>query len=313
MSWLSYSSLIPPNVFILLTVIGLVLAWRWTRLGLAVATFGGALLYLASMPVVADYLIGSVKNLAGAMPLLPSDAPPGAIIVLSADYQGSNIPGRLHTVGPVTLERLAETARQERLLGLPVLVSGGRPYGIDNSLAEMMSTVLQDDFRVPVRWREDRSLNTFENAAFSANILLRAGVPSALLITHCRDMARALWSFYAVGYPVTPAVCSRQQTTGQRRPDAAGSLSAGSFFPQVPALLVSYRAPRADRPGVVSIPLSPRGSRAECRPRGRRIPLRPGRTGSILRVVSGKRPSGSVGVPRARLRRSSNPDTARSK
>ena len=242
MSWLSYSSLIPPNVFILLTVIGLVLAWRWTRLGLAVATFGGALLYLASMPVVADYLIGSVKNLAGAMPLLPSDAPPGAIIVLSADYQGSNIPGRLHTVGPVTLERLAETARQERLLGLPVLVSGGRPYGIDNSLAEMMSTVLQDDFRVPVRWREDRSLNTFENAAFSANILLRAGVPSALLITHCRDMARALWSFYAVGYPVTPAVCSRQQTTGQRRPDAAGSLSAGSFFPQVPALLVSYRA-----------------------------------------------------------------------
>lgn len=241
MSWLSYSSLIPPNVFILLTVIGLVLAWRWTRLGLAVATFGGALLYLASMPVVADYLIGSVKNLAGAMPLLPSDTPPGAIIVLSADYQGSEIPGRSHTVGPVTLERLAEAAREERRLGLPVLVSGGRPYGIDNSLAEMMSTVLQDDFRVSVRWREDRSLNTFENAAFSADILRRAGVPSALLITHCRDMARALWSFYAVGYPVIPAICSRQQTD-QRRPAGAGSLSASSFFPQVPSLLVSYRA-----------------------------------------------------------------------
>ena len=38
MSWLSYSSLIPPNLFILLTGIGLVLAWRWTRLGLVVAT-----------------------------------------------------------------------------------------------------------------------------------------------------------------------------------------------------------------------------------------------------------------------------------
>ena len=107
MSWLSYSSLIPPNLFILLTGIGLVLAWRWTRLGLVVATVGGALLYLASMPVVSEYLIGSVKALAGAMPILPSDAPPGAIIVLSEDYQRSDPPSRSFTVGPVTLERLA--------------------------------------------------------------------------------------------------------------------------------------------------------------------------------------------------------------
>jgi uncharacterized SAM-binding protein YcdF (DUF218 family) len=241
MSWLSYSSLVPPNLFILLTVIGLVLAWRWTRLGLIVATFGGALLYLASIPVVADYLIGSVKDLAGTIPVLSSDAPPGAIIVLSADYRKSDTPGQSFTVGPMTLERLAEAAREERRLGLPVLVSGGRPDAIDDSLAQMMGTVLQDDFRVPVRWREDRSLNTFENAAFSAAILRQAGVPSALLITHCRDMARALWSFDAVGYPVVPAICSAQLTE-QRRSDGPGSLSVSSFFPQVPSLLISYRA-----------------------------------------------------------------------
>src|ERR1700751_5102924 len=125
MSWLSYSSFVPPNVFIVLTVIGLVLAWRWTRLGLVVATFGGALLYLVSTPIVADYLIGSIRDLAGTMPILPSDAPPGAIIVLSADYRRSEPPGQHDTVGPVTLERLAEAARIERRLGLPVLVSGG--------------------------------------------------------------------------------------------------------------------------------------------------------------------------------------------
>lgn len=242
MSWISYSSLVPPNLFILLTGIGLALAWRWTRLGLTVATVGGALLYLASTPVVADYLIGSVKTLAGAIPVLPSEAPPGAIIVLSADYRRSDTPGQSYTVGPLTLERLAEAARAERRLGLPVLVSGGRPDGIDDSLAGMMSTVLQDDFGVSVRWREDRSLNTYENAAFSADILRRAGVASALLITHCRDMARALWSFYAVGYPVIPAICSPRQA-GQRRPDdEAQSLSASDFFPQVPYLLASYRA-----------------------------------------------------------------------
>ena len=235
MAWLSYSSLIPPNLFILLTVIGVVLAWRWTRLGLAVATAGGTLLYLAAMPLVADCLIGWVKTLAEEAPILPSDAPPAAIIVLSADYRRSDAPGGSYTVGPQTLERLAAAAREARRRGLPVLVSGGRADNIDNSLAEMMSTVLQDDFGVSVRWREDRSLNTFQNAAFSAEILREAGVPSALLVTHCRDMARALWSFHAVGYPVVPASCSRRQTGHAR-------LSTSSFFPQVPALLGSYRA-----------------------------------------------------------------------
>jgi uncharacterized SAM-binding protein YcdF (DUF218 family) len=239
MSWLSYSSLIPPNLFILLTVIGLVLAWRWTRLGLVVATVGGILLYLAAMPVVADYLIEWVKSLAAAVPVLSSDAPPGAIIVLSADYRRSDAPDGSYTVGPQTLERLVAAAQEARRRGLPVLVSGGRPDNIDNSLARMMSTVLQDDFGVPVRWREERSLNTYENAAFSAEILRGAGVPSALLVTHCRDMARALWSFHAVGYPVIPAICSRQRTN-RWGPDEAVSL--GSFFPQVPSLLVSYNA-----------------------------------------------------------------------
>ena len=239
MSWLSYSSLIPPNLFILLTAIGLVLAWRWTRLGLIVATFGGACLYLASTPVVAEYLYRCATDLADAIPSLPSDTPPEAIIVLGSDFRR----GQRYEVGPLTLERLAEAARLERRLGLPVLVSGGRPSEkSDDSLAGIMSAALQEDFGVPTRWREERSRNTFENAAFSAEILRRAGVPSALLVTHGWDMARALWSFRAVGYPVIPAAV-RQQTTGQRQDERkAPSLSASSFFPQVPALLVSYNA-----------------------------------------------------------------------
>ncbi len=239
MSWISYSSLIPPNLFILLTAMGLVLAWRWTRLGLIVATVGGACLYLVSTPLVAEYLFSCAIGLVDAVPSLPSDAPPGAIIVLASDYRR----GQQYTVGPLTLERLAEAARQERRLGLPVLVSGGRPdEKTDDSLAGMMSAAMQNDFGVPVRWREDRSRNTFENAAFSAEILRRAGVPSALLVTQSWDMARALWSFRAVGYPVIPAA-PRQQTTGQRRnARETPSLSLSSFFPQVPALLVSYNA-----------------------------------------------------------------------
>src|SRR5215475_4951586 len=119
MTWLSYSSLIPPNLFILLTAIGIVLAWRWTRLGLIVATVGGACLYLASTPVVAEYLFSCTTGLADAMPRLLPDAPPGAIIVFGSDTRR----GQRYSVGPLTLERLAEAVRQERSLRLPVLVS----------------------------------------------------------------------------------------------------------------------------------------------------------------------------------------------
>jgi uncharacterized SAM-binding protein YcdF (DUF218 family) len=233
MSWFSYSSLIPPNLFILLTTIGVLVAWRWMRLGLRVATVGVVLLYLLSTPVVADYLIWSVEALAGEIPALRSEAPPGAIVVLSADYRKSAVPGEPDRVGPITLERLAAAARQERSLGLPVLVSGGRVGDVDAPLAELMSSALHDDFQVPVRWREDVSANTYENAAFSAAMLRQAGVSSAFLVTHPWHMARALWSFRAVGYPVIPA---------SRHGDELPLLSAGSFFPQVPALLSSYYA-----------------------------------------------------------------------
>ena len=94
MSWLSYSSLIPPNLFVLLTVLGVLLAWRRARLGLLVATIGAIPLYLASMPIVADSLIWAVEALAGAVPGVPADVHPGAIIVLSADYRHGDGPGR---------------------------------------------------------------------------------------------------------------------------------------------------------------------------------------------------------------------------
>jgi uncharacterized SAM-binding protein YcdF (DUF218 family) len=232
-SWLSYSSLIPPNLFILIAMIGVIIAWRKQRFGLAVATAAISCLYLVSMPVLAGLLIRSAEAIAGTIPVLPTDATPGAIIVLSADARHSDMPGEPDTVGPLTLERLAEAAREQRRLGLPILVSGGPPGGRQTSLAALMGTALQDDFGVAVRWREDRSQNTFENASFSATILRQAGISAALVVAHPWDMARALWAFRAVGYPVVPMSTPK---------GGSPSLSARAFLPQIPALLDSYYA-----------------------------------------------------------------------
>ena len=188
-------------------------------------TVSAILLYLASTPLVAEYLFGCVVALADAFSSLPSDAPPGAIIVLASVYRH----GQRYTVGPLTLERLAEAARQQRHLGLPVLVSGGRPDEADDSLAGMLSTALQTDFGMPVRWREDRPRNTFEHAAFAAEILRGAGVQSALLVTDSLDMARALWSFRTLGYPVIPAAPG-QQAIGRQRNRKTPPILLSSFF-----------------------------------------------------------------------------------
>jgi uncharacterized SAM-binding protein YcdF (DUF218 family) len=119
--------LIPPNLFIVLAMIGVVLAWRTKRLGLVVATASISCLYLLSMPVVAYLLIRSTEKIPGDPPAFRSDAPPGAIVVLSVDARRCDVPGEPDTVGPLTLERLAEAARQQRCFGLPILVSGGPP------------------------------------------------------------------------------------------------------------------------------------------------------------------------------------------
>lgn len=233
MSWLSYTSLIPPNLFILAGTAGVVIAWRKKRFGLVLATTAIGCLYLVSMPVVAALLIRSTEAIADTMPGLASDTPPGVIIVLSADARRSDIPGEPDRVGPLTLERLAEAVRQQRSLGLPILVSGGPPDDHRASLAALMSNALQEYFGLAPRWREERSRNTFENASFSAGILRQAGIQAGLVVAHRWDMARALWSFRAVGYPVVPTA------TPEGR---ALLLSPAAFLPQVPALLDSYHA-----------------------------------------------------------------------
>ncbi len=149
LQWISYSSLIPPNLFILLAMVGVVLAWRSRRAGLALVTAAVACLYLVrSTPVVGFLLIRAADNIVRVVPTLPLPlpAPPGAIVVLSAEYRHSNVPGGRDRVGPVTLERLAEAAREQRRTGLPILVSGGWLKDADDSLAGMMARSLQKRF-----------------------------------------------------------------------------------------------------------------------------------------------------------------------
>jgi hypothetical protein len=64
----------------------------------------------------------------GEEPRLASDGPPGAVNALSADVRRNGIPGVPDTVGPLTLDRVAEAARQQRA-PQPVRAGEQRPVG----------------------------------------------------------------------------------------------------------------------------------------------------------------------------------------
>ena len=65
--------------------------------------------------------------------------------------------------------------------------------------------VLEEDFRVPVKWVEGRSLDTRQNADFSAQLLLPQGVKRVVLVTHAAHMHRSVEAFEHTGLAVVPA------------------------------------------------------------------------------------------------------------
>lgn len=199
--------LLPPGILLLL----LALAWwfRRSRPRLAGACFALGLggLWLMSLPVVVQWSAGALER----VPPLARDewATLGqradAIVVLgSGRERGDPAWGADQPTG-VGLERERYAARLAKASGLPVLTTGGLHYGTPPSEARLMADSLRDDFGVNVRWQEERSRTTWENAQFSAEVLLPQGIKRVVVVTHAWHMPRSVWSFERSGFEVVPA------------------------------------------------------------------------------------------------------------
>jgi uncharacterized SAM-binding protein YcdF (DUF218 family) len=190
--------ILPPVSLFVLIAIGWLLAWRWRRTGRTIMALSFVTLFLLCLPVVSGWLMYPLQSYSA---LDPDRIPPGvgAIVVLSADMQGIAPEYGVDIPGPLGLERLRYGAWLHRRTQLPILVSGGRVVPWTTPLARQMRQILVDEFGVPVRWVEDRSTDTHENAARSAEMLKRDGIGSVLLVTHAWHMRRAMAAFQAAG------------------------------------------------------------------------------------------------------------------
>jgi uncharacterized SAM-binding protein YcdF (DUF218 family) len=166
------------------------------------AVFGLLGLAALSLPVVGNALLRSQEVSA---PLAP-EALVGAqaIVVLGGgtNYMAPEYGG--DTVSRYTLERLRYAALLHRRSGLPLLVTGGAPFG-GQPEARLMQAVLEQEFGIKVRWVETESRDTAENASLSARMLKDTGIQRIVLVSQAWHLPRAVAAFERQGFAVTPA------------------------------------------------------------------------------------------------------------
>ena len=93
-----------------------------------------------------------------------------------------------------------------------------------------MSAVLEQEWTIPVAWRDETSNSTQENARNSYSILSAAGIKRIYLVTHALHMPRAKHAFESAGFTVVPAP-TRYATRHDRQ--------LIDFLPSVDGLVVS--------------------------------------------------------------------------
>ena len=226
----SYGFLAPPTIFIALGLLGALIAPVWWRSGIAVALVSSLCLYAAAMPAVSSYLLRGVES---EVPANVDLSAAQAIVVLGGDVRvgdGATIPDRL---GPLSLERAVLGAEAYRRLHLPVVVSGGRVAGAQESEGALMRAALTTDFAVPVAWSEERSRTTWENALYTARLLLPQKLATVVVVTQAWHLPRALWAFKRAG--LTPLPWPAPRT-------ALRVGTAGDFLPSLGALRDTFYA-----------------------------------------------------------------------
>ena len=158
---------------------------------------------------------------------LPPAEPKGDVIIMLG---GGAMPDSPDVDGVGALcsspaNRLLTAVRLQRKLGVPILLSGGQVYedtGAEAKIARRMLIDLgvpEDQILV-----ETRSINTTQNARYSAEILREHSFTQPILVTSAFHMKRAVLNFekqgidvvpYPADYQVTP--CSTIRSCARRR------------------------------------------------------------------------------------------------
>ena len=197
------SFLMVPGIFYVLLFIVSALLWRKNERRIAGIMAGlTAVFYLFSTSLISGLLIGSLEN---EYPQ-PAD-PEGDIIIMLGGGATADTPS-LGEKGDLTSaagNRLLMTAQLYNLLKLPVLVSGSAVFPGSGCEAEIAK---RDLIRLGVPeekiYTDTESLNTRQNAVYSAELMREHGFNRPILVTSAFHMPRSVLNFEKEGVQVVP-------------------------------------------------------------------------------------------------------------
>lgn len=198
------SWVLPPGIFIVAFAWIAWYAWKKRGEKKLAALIGGVTLvfYLLCTGWVAERLMGSLESV-----YEPPEVPRGDVIVMLG---GGALPDSPDVDGTGSLcsspaSRLLTTVRLYRMLHVPILLSGGQVYSDSGEEARIACRVLkslgvpEEDILV-----ETRSINTTQNARYSAEIIRERGLHRPILVTSAFHMRRAVLNFERAGVEVVP-------------------------------------------------------------------------------------------------------------
>jgi uncharacterized SAM-binding protein YcdF (DUF218 family) len=194
--------LLPPVPLLVLMLIGARLILPRRGLGWCLVLLGAALIWLSGCVGVAQLLSQALLQPPAALgaervQALKAPKVPTAIVVLGAGVEPFAPEYGVSSLQYPSLERLRYGLWLARERGAPVAFSGGVGWAQPDAMPEarIAARIAAGEFGRPLRWVEDRSRDTRENAGRTVALLRPAGIRHIVLVTHGWHMPRALRAF----------------------------------------------------------------------------------------------------------------------
>lgn len=209
---------LPPAGPLLLALAGLLLNATRRLAGRLVAFTGIASLWFLSCNAVAVHLAGHL--LPQVPPISAAQlAQVQAIVVLGGGVRQHAPDYGAPQLNSYSYQRLRYGVRLARLSGKPLAFAGGVGWGGTGTVteAQVARRVAQEDYGMAIRWVEDRSRDTAENARLAAELMHPEQVRTIAVVTDSWHMPRSIRAFERAGFKVVPAPTAYPHSSG--RPD----------------------------------------------------------------------------------------------
>ena len=197
--------LLPPVPFLFLTLVGARLLLPRRGLGWLLIVTSVVLMWLSACSGAAYGLMRLVLQPPAALGFdrihtLRAEAAAKktlAIVVLGGGSEPFAPEYGVSSLNYTSLERLRYGVWLARQTGLPLAFSGGVGWGQNDSAPEarIAGKIASEEFSHPIKWLEDDSRDTRQNAMRTVALLKGPGISHIVLVTHATHMPRALRAF----------------------------------------------------------------------------------------------------------------------